>query len=139
MKRTIYLFAVSFFILLSWNKLSAQTAAEAMAHPVIMKYYTPEQLQYLELHDTTELKSIIYYFTQSFTVIPVQCDDCLPFDPAQFDISKYEHLRLENETYIRTFDKYGFKLILKPVNEMPYYYAIQHVSPVGPGKTNEPH
>jgi hypothetical protein len=138
MKKNIYFLAVSLFLLV-WNELPAQTAAEAMMHPVISKYYTAEQLQYLEQHDTTELKSIIYYFTQSFTVIPVQCDDCLPFDSLAFDITKFEHLRLANETYIRTFDKYGFKLILKPVSEMPYYYDIQHVAPVGPGKANEPH
>lgn len=139
MKFIIYPVTVSLFIFLSWNKLSAQTVAEAMTHPVIMKYYTQEQLLEIEANDSTELKSIIYYFTQSFTVIPIECDDCLPFDSLNFDIMKFEYLRQKEQTYIRTFDKYGFKLILLPVNQLPYVYAIHQVPAFDPGEINAPH
>lgn len=139
MKHFLFPLAVSALILFSPNKLSAQSAAEAMTHPVIMKYYTAEQLQYLEQNDTTELKSIIYYFTQSFTVIPIQCDDCIPFDSLNFDIMKFEHLRQKEQTYIRSFDKYGFKLIILPVSELPYVYAIHQVPAIDQGEGHYPH
>ncbi|CAN5134612.1 hypothetical protein BH09BAC5_BH09BAC5_03730 [soil metagenome] len=140
MKHLYYRLIVVVFIVLSGSKVSAQTAAEAMTHPVINQYYTPEQLLYLEQNDTAKLASIIYYFTQSFIVEPIQCSDCLPFDSLNFDISKSEYLRLDTTTYIRVFDKYGFKLILLPISEMPYYYDIQHVPEIDPGDLNEsPH
>jgi hypothetical protein len=109
-----------------------------MTHPVIMKYYTPEQLQYLEQHDTTELKSIIYFFTQSFIVTPIQCGDCVPFDSLNFDIMQYEHLRQKDQAYIRTFDKYGFKLVILPVNQLPYVYGIHQVPAIDPGEGHQP-
>jgi hypothetical protein len=117
----------------------AQTAAQAAQHPAIMKYYTLAQLENLEQLDTAELNSVVYYFTKSFIVEPIQCTECLPFDSASFDITKYEYLRQADQTYIRTFDKYGFKLILFPVSAMPYYYAIQHVPKVDPGETDQTH
>ena len=125
----------------------AQTALQASQNPVIMHYYSLQQLQELENTDTAALNSVIYYFTQSFIVEPIQCNDCLPFDSAHFDVAKYEYLRLPDQTFIRTFDKYGFKLILFPVSEMPYYYPIQHVPKTDPGdsggatetETNQPH
>jgi hypothetical protein len=139
MKHFLYPLLVSAFILFSSNKLPAQSAADAMTHPVIMKYYTAEQLQYLEQNDTTELKSIIYYFTQSFTVVPIQCDDCVPFDSLNFDIMKFEHLRQKEQTFTRTFDKYGFKLVILPVSQLPYVYAIHQVPEIDPGEGHYPH
>jgi hypothetical protein len=119
------------------NSSKAQTALQASQIPSIARYYTLAQLQELEQHDTTELHAVIYYYTHSFIVEPIQCSDCLPFDSTNFDVSKYEYLRLTDQTYIRSFDKYGFKLILLPINAMPYYYPIQHVPKVDPGEIEE--
>lgn len=138
MKHFLCPFVVSIFLFLPWSKLRAQTAAEAMQHPVILKYYTPEQLQYFEQNDTTELKSIVYYFTQSFVVTPIQCEECLPFDSLHFDIMQFEYLRLKDEVYTRTFDKYGFKLVLLPVNQLPYVYPIHQVPAIDPGEGHQP-
>ena len=116
----------------------AQTAQEASQNPVIMHYYTLQQLQDMEQLDTAELNSVISSFTHTILLAPLPCDDCLPFDSAHFDVAKYEYLRLPDQTYIRTFDKYGFKLILFPVSEMPYYYPIQHTPKTDPGESSEP-
>lgn len=121
------------------SRLAAQSplVAEALKHPVILKYYTPDQLQSLGESDSTKLKSIVYYFTQSFIVIPEQCDECLPFDPQNFDILAYEHLRLPDQTYICSFGKYGFKLVLLPVNELPYRYPVHQVAPPATTETGK--
>jgi hypothetical protein len=146
MKHFFLSIVIGVFLFLHGNVMNGQTtAAAAMQHPVILKYYTPAQLTYMEQNDTAELASIIYYFTKSFIVVPIECTDCIPFDSTNFDVTKYEHLRLRDDTYIRTFDKYGFKLILVPINQLPYQYAIHSVSPVGPGapanpaENNQPH
>ena len=82
----------------------SQSLDIALNNPVIMKYYTAEQLQELAETDTAELNSIVYYFTQSFTVEPVECTDCIPFDSAAFDITKWEYLRERDSVYTREFN-----------------------------------
>lgn len=142
MKHFFYSIFVGAFLLLQGSgMLHAQTtAAEAMRHPVILKYYTQEQLTDMQQHDTAQLAAVIYYFTQSFIVVPLQCYDCLPFDSTNFDVTRYEFLRQNEQTYIRSLDKYGFKLILVPYNQMPYpQYVIHTVPLVQPAENNQPH
>jgi len=140
MKHLLYSIVVSAFLLLQGTSmLQAQTtAAAAMTHPVITKYYTAEQLLYMEHNDTAQLAAIIYYYTKSFTVVPVDCYDCLPFDSTTFDVTRFEYLRKTDETYSRSFDKYGFKLVLVPMSEMPYP-VIHGVPLVSPAENNQPH
>ena len=134
--RTLAVIAFA-LIWLPQNSL-AQRTQEALSNPVIMHYYTVEQINELAANDTTELNAVIYYFTLSYRVEPIACFDCIPFDSASFDITKYEHLRLEDEVFVRDFDKYGFRLTLYPINAMPYYYGIQHVPQIDPGDTQNP-
>jgi hypothetical protein len=121
-------------------KASAQSALQqALSNPVIMQHYTQEQLEELALNDTTELNSIVYYFTASFIVEPIQCFDCLPFDSTMFDISKYEHLRKRDTVYTREFGKYGFRLTFVPINQLPYIYGIHQVPMIDPGENPQTH
>ncbi|HTF03045.1 MAG TPA: hypothetical protein VK826_03435 [Bacteroidia bacterium] len=121
-------------------KANAQSALQtALSNPVIMLHYTQEQLEELALQDTTELNSIVYYFTASFIVEPIQCFDCLPFDSLMFDVSTYEHLRARDSVYTREFGKYGFTLTLVPINQLPYTYEIHQVPVLDPGEIPQTH
>lgn len=116
-------------------RLSAQTMEQALSNPVIMHYYTPEQLQELITADSNEFRSVVYYFTLSYRVERIECFECIPFDSATFDVTKFEHLRLQDSVYTREFDKYGFKLTLYPISSLPYEYAIHQVPQIDPGET----
>lgn len=125
----------SFVLMFSFfcNKVTGQSVQEAMSHPVIMLHYSQQQLEEIAQNDTAELSAIIYYFTASFIVEPIDCYDCLPFDSLMFDITKYEHLRKQDTVYTREFGKYGFRLTIVPVNSMPYAYDIHRVPAIDPG------
>ena len=114
--------ALFLLVVMRWG--FSQTAAEAYAHPAIAAHYSLADLQELEQADTNKLKAVIYYYTASFTVEPVECVDCIPFDSASFDVSKFEKLRQQDTLYTRTFTKYGFKLTLVPVSEMEYQIPL---------------
>ncbi len=123
---------------LSPHQCSAQNLQKALNNPVIMTYYTAEQLQTLDQTDSSALNDIIYYFTQSFIVEPIDCFECLPFDSSAFDISKWEYLRLDSTVYTREFTKYGFTLTLYPVSQLPAdYRSIHYVPRIDPGEINQ--
>lgn len=124
---------IALFSVLAPGKASAQQIDKALNNPVIMKYYSAGQLQQIAAADTNELNSIVYYFTASFRVEPLACFECLPFDSAQFDIMRFEHLRQRDSVYTRAFDKYGFTLTLYPVSALPYTYAIHSIPQLDPG------
>lgn len=124
MKHLLNALLLSVSLCIYGERLGAQTAAEAMTSPVIMSYYSAEELGEMERLAPEKLATIIYYYTASFTVEAVECDDCIPFDPALFDVSKYEQYRLADATYSRTFEKYGFRLTLVPVNQLTYKMPI---------------
>jgi hypothetical protein len=104
-----------------------------------MMHYTQEQLEELAVQDTVQLNSIVYYFTASFIVESVQCFDCIPFDSTTFDVSRFEHLRKQDTVYTRTFGKYGFRLTLVPIDQLPYTYEIHQVPVLDPGENPQNH
>lgn len=118
---------------LSSGRASAQTMEQALNNPVIMHYYTAEQLQEMYDADSNDFKAMVYYFTLSFRVEPVDCFECLPFDSAMFDVTRYEHLRQQDSVFTREFTKYGFTLTLYPISSLPYEYAIHQVPRIDPG------
>jgi hypothetical protein len=130
---------VLIFLIGSVNiKLSAQDLEAALSNPVIMQHYTAEQLEELARVDSSGLKAVLYYFTATYEVEAIRCYDCLPFDSATFDVSRYEHLRKVDTIYVREFDKYGFKLTLYPINALEYEYDIHNVPRLDPGdKSNQ--
>jgi hypothetical protein len=119
-------------------KANAQsTLNTALSNPVILTHYTADELQALAVSDSAKLNSIVYYYTQSYQVEPVECSDCLPFDPSTFDISRYEHLRAQDTAYTREFTKYGFRLTLFPVNSLRYTYPVHSAPKVNPVETEK--
>lgn len=95
-------------------------------NPVILKHYTVQDLQYLQQYDSLKLKTIVYYYTQSFYFENKECNQCIPVSIYDFDITEYEYLRQKNKTYVRHFEKYGFKLRLIPINELEYKLPIHY-------------
>lgn len=130
---TRFLVMVLVLMAFPFAKASAQQMERALNTPIIMHYYTAEQLQELAAADTNEFNSLVFYFTASFKVEPVECSDCIPFDSAMFDITRFEHLRHQDTVFVREFTKYGFRLTIYPVNSLPYQYAIHSVPRLDPG------
>lgn len=128
----------TFILCVSAIKADAQSPLEtALRNPVILSHYTTDELQALAINDSTKLHSIVFYYTQSFIVEPLACVDCLPFDSASFDVTRYEHLRAQDTVYTREFTKYGFRLTLMPVNALPYRYDIHEAPVINPVETEK--
>ncbi|HTL82722.1 MAG TPA: hypothetical protein VL651_13505 [Bacteroidia bacterium] len=134
-KRVLGILLFSLFFLA--GKINSQTtlADSAASFPVISQHYTNADLQQM---DSTKLKTIIYYYTQSFTVTPIACTDCVPFDSVNFDVSQYEAVRQWNTTYARDYDKYGFRLTLVPIKDMQYRMPIYDRYYIIPTSTEMP-
>jgi hypothetical protein len=115
-----------FFLLLNSQIKSQTTYAkfDPFTNPVILSHYTVIELQNYQINDTAKFNAIVYYYTQSFIVEPLICDECPAFDPATFDVSKYEYIRKKSERYIRDFYKYGFKITMLSVDELKYKLPI---------------
>lgn len=117
-----------FFCILHYAKINAQTNLEKVAdpftNPVILKHYSVTELQQIQAADSVKFNSIVYYYTQSFTIVKVDCPTCEDVNISKFDISKYEYLRKKSERYIRHAEKYGFILTLLSTDELTYKLPI---------------
>jgi hypothetical protein len=95
----------------------AQHQINPYENRIIMKHYGSDKMKYLESHDIAKYNQIINYYTGSFNVENPDCSTC-PVDYAHFfnirlfDISEYEHLRLENDSYAFTDSKTGLKVTM---------------------------
>jgi len=114
--------------ILSFGKINAQNNSEKdsnpFANPVILKHYSVSELQSIQSTDSIKFNSIVYYYTQSFTIEKVDCPTCEDVTISKFDISKYEYLRKKSERYVRHAEKYGFILTLLSIDELSYQLPI---------------
>lgn len=94
--------------------------------PVLFNHYTTAQLEFMRDNDTLKYRTILYYYTQSFILEPIDCNDCIPFIADQFDINKYEQFRQQSTRYVRVYEKYGFKLTLLSIDELVYKLPIHN-------------
>jgi hypothetical protein len=94
------------------------------SNPIILSHYTVQELQQIQQSDSIKFKTIVYYYTQSFSVESVICSDCIQTDINSIDISKFEYLRKKETQYTKDFSKYGFKLTLIATNELEYKMPI---------------
>lgn len=121
-----------FFVLFFSKEVMTNTSYEngdPFSNPVLLSHYSLQELQQMKLQDSVKFNSIVYYYTQSFIVEKIKCEECPFFDKELFDISKYEHLRKKNLRYQKVFWKQGFKLILLSVDELKYKLPIHLPSP----------
>lgn len=93
---------------------------------IILKHYTVQELKNYQINDSLKFKMIAYYYTQSFSVEKMTCDECPDFNPETFDVSDYEYLRDKEKVVSRGFYKYGFKLTLIPISKLKYKLPIHY-------------
>jgi hypothetical protein len=119
---------VLLLFLLPFEKINAQVYSEKntdpFTNPVILKHYSVNELQSIQSTDSVKFNSIVYYYTQSFSIVKVDCPTCENVNIAKFDVSKYEYLRKKNERYVRHAEKYGFILTLLSIDELTYQLPI---------------
>jgi hypothetical protein len=83
------------------------------------------ELASIQQNNPAKFNSILYYYLQSYEFETTDCL-CTPPSADTFDISQYEYLRKRNVRVERYFEKYGFKLTLMAINEMPYRLPIHN-------------
>ena len=103
---------------------SSGTIPNLPGNAVISSYYTDADLDEMANLAPQKLEAVWYYYTRSYILEILKCDDCLPFDPAHFDINKYEHLRQKDSRRIKNDPKYGFRLTLLSTEELEYKLTI---------------
>lgn len=79
---------------------------------VMLNHYSASDLEEIKNEDSLKFVSLIYYYSRSFILEKIDCEDCLSFDFADFDISMYENKRQENDNVTIINNKYGFMLTL---------------------------
>lgn len=125
-----YFYFILFLSLVFSATLRSQVLLEKYPDPfknkVIVSHYSVYQLEKIRTTDTLKFNTINYYYTQSFIFEPVDCVNCRPINPSDFDITQYEHLRKRSERYTRSFYKYGFKLTLLSMDELTYKLPIHN-------------
>jgi len=93
-------------------------------NPILLSHYTIDELKQLKLDDTLKFKTINYYYTKSFIIEKIDCNNCIQKDIKSFDVSKYEYLREKQKRRLKVFSKYGFKLTLLSIDELEYKLPI---------------
>lgn len=121
--RTFYL--VVLFCSYCFLPAKAQTAVNPFQNYAIRLHYDSLELVSIQQNDSAKFNAICYYYTRSFLFETTECL-CTPPSADTFDISQYEYLRKRNVRIERHFEKYGFKLTLLAINEMPYRLPIHN-------------
>jgi hypothetical protein len=81
----------------------------------------------MEANNPVKYNAITYYYTQSYIVESIECTNCVPADPAYFDIAAYETLRKKSERVVMTYKKYGIRLTLFSIDELKYKLPTQEL------------
>jgi len=134
--KCLALFLLSLFscLLLRANSNTVTDLGNPFSNPVILSHYSVQELQQMKVQDSIKFNSIVYYYTESFVVEPIECEYCPEFNKDLFDISKFEHLRKKSIRYQKVFWKQGYKLTLLSTNELKDKLPI-HLPP--PPNTNQ--
>ncbi|MBK7183141.1 MAG: hypothetical protein IPH89_09490 [Bacteroidetes bacterium] len=131
--KKILVFSNLLFFIFSLNTIAQNPAVQNInidkgespfSNPVILAHYSVQELNQMQQSDSIKFKTIVYYYTQSFSVESVICSDCIQTDIAIIDISKFEYLRKKSYNYTKDFTKYGFKLTLIATDELEYKMPI---------------
>lgn len=130
MRNSYFIIYFLFFCLTNLNNY-AQTVndkknSNPYNNPVITAHYPVAELLQIEQQDSAKFNAIVYYYTQSFMVEAIICDECPFVDLNTVDVSKYEYLRKKSERYIRDFYKYGIKITLLSIDELKYKLPIHN-------------
>ncbi|MCE3296079.1 MAG: hypothetical protein K0R65_1793 [Crocinitomicaceae bacterium] len=102
----------------------AETNPDAAGHAAIRKHYPETELNEIAAQNPAKMEAIRYYYTRSFILEPLKCEECAHFDIAHFDVSKYEHLRKKDSRFVKEDPKYGFRITLLSTDELEHKLTI---------------
>jgi hypothetical protein len=129
LKRKLLLISSMIVCSMAFAQLSepASMLNDPFSNPVILSHYSVSELNQIYQSDSLKFKTIEYYYTKSFIVEAISCTECRDFDPSTFDVSLFEYFRIKTQRFERTFNKYGFKLILLSIDELEYKTPVQQI------------
>lgn len=125
----IFILCLNIFCL---NNQIGKAQTELVSDPVhlihkdhaIWKHYTKDQLIEMQQTDTLKLRTIIYYYSESYILTPIPCTNCVEYNLKKFDVSKVEKYRKKSERFEHDFEKYGVHLTLLSIDELEYKLPI---------------
>jgi len=93
---------------------SAQTLEDKNPYSsrVIAKYYSNQELHYLENNKPEKFKKIKYYYLHSFIVTDLNCATCKKMNYDLIDVLDYNRYRSDNERVTIDNAEYGFSITL---------------------------
>lgn len=125
LKKLLLLLQLSIFTFLKTNaQVDFDKKIDPFSNSVILNHYSVGELQSIQTNDSVKFNTIVYYYTQSFSVQKVDCPTCDDVDISKIDISNYEYMRKKSERYVRHAEKYGFIITLLSVDELTYKLPI---------------
>lgn len=115
-----FCFVFSLFFLFCGFISSAQTSTDKNPYTsrVIAKYYSKEELQFIETNHPEKFKKIKYYYLHSFIVSDMNCTTCPDYNPELIDIREYNHLRKPYERVTITNEEFGYRVTLLSEQEV---------------------
>lgn len=108
---------ILFFLLVAFRTSYSQSHS---IHNSVWKHYAESELDSVLRHDKAEYDAIVYYFNNSYQVDFSACQDCVPADPSDFDVFRFENMRLAEHEFSRYFEKTGMTLRLIPYAQMTF-------------------
>ena len=122
LRKLIFLFLLGFSFHANAQSNTSTPHLPGMA--TLRAAYTATELEEMAYLAPGKFEAIRYYYTGSYILTPVKCDDCAPLDLAHFDIRKYERLRQKDSRYVAQDPKHGMTITLLSVQELAYQLPI---------------
>lgn len=117
MKSPLSLILLACTVLFLNLKLKSQET-DPFKNRVINKYYSTEKLTQLQQNSYEEFKRVKYYFIHSFLITNLNCSTCPKYLPTIFDVSNYEHLRLQSTSVEFIDSTKNAKIVLLSKNKL---------------------
>jgi hypothetical protein len=124
------------FALFALTNISAQIEhsdkqSQTLLYPkALLNHYSKAEIEEIKNLDSLKLQSLVYYYTSSFIFEKISCEECLPFESENFDVSEYENRRKEEVNFTFSNYKFGFKVTLISKKDMTFKYPLS-------GNTNQ--
>ena len=117
---------LTFLLLFSFTISFSQETSDGKKYDVrVLKYYSIEELDDMQVNNIEDFTKIQYYFSQSYFFIDYPFVGCANFDKATFDIAQFEAMRSWNkQVTIDLTDKYCIKLVLLSSSELEHPLPI---------------
>jgi hypothetical protein len=113
-----------FFVCINATSIFAQSTSVSY-DARMLNDYTVGQLDEIKTQDPDLYIALEYYYTQSYVIEVIDCEECSPIDPATFNIGQWEYLRKREDYRVFVNPKRGFRLTLTPISKLEYKLPAQ--------------